>query len=233
MKKILKKAVLFAVALTASATAFAQPAAGTFSLTPKVGLNVAGITGKNFDASYTLSDQSKLTATADYKADFVGGVEVGYQVTSKFALSAGVLYSGQGFDRCSGIDGNYDGYSYSYEDDSKLTLGYINVPILANYYIFKGFAVKVGIQPGFLVSSKFKKEINASGIAQALNKNETRDVKDLCNKVDVAIPVGVSYEFGCGVVVDGRYNIGLTDVYKDISGKNSVFQLTVGYKFAL
>jgi hypothetical protein len=239
MKKILKKAALFAVALTASATAFAQPAAGTFSLTPKIGLNVAGVTSKYFDASYTLSDGRTLKATADYKADFVGGVELGYQVTDKFALSAGVLYSGQGFDRCSGIERNDDDYTYSYEDDSSLKLGYINIPILANYYIFKGFAVKAGIQPGFLVSAKYKKDINASGMALGLAVHEDMDAKDYCNTIDLSIPVGVSYELGCGVIFDLRYNIGLTHVAKeteytkDPKGNNSVFQLTVGYKIGL
>lgn len=239
MKKILKKAALFAVALTASATAFAQPAAGTFSLTPKIGMNAAGVTSKYFDASYTLSDGSKLKATADYKAFFVGGVELGYQVTDKFALSAGVLYSGQGFDRCKGIERNDEDYNYFFQDDSNLNLGYINVPILANYYLFKGFAVKAGIQPGFLVRAKYNKDINASGMALNLSEHGTMDAKDYCNTIDFSIPVGVSYELGCGVIFDFRYNIGLTHVAKeteytkDPEGNNSVFQLTVGYKIGL
>ena len=233
MKKILKKAVLFAVALTASATAFAQPAAGTFSLTPKVGMNAAGITGKNFDASYTLSDGRKLEVTADYKAFFVGGVELGYQVTDKFALSAGVLYSGQGYDCCKSIERNDEDYNYFIGDYSSLNLGYINIPILANYYLFKGFAVKAGVQPGFLVSAKNKRDVNAHGVEPDPNEHETMDVKDGCNTIDFSIPVGVSYELGCGVIFDLRYNIGLTHVAKDTKGNNSVFQLTVGYKIGL
>lgn len=63
--------------------------------------------------------------------------------------------------------------------------------------------------------------------------NETVDAKDYCNKIDLSIPVGVSYELGCGVIFDLRYNIGLTHVVKDTKGNNSVCQLTVGYKISL
>ena len=239
MKKILKKAALFAVALTASATAFAQPAAGTFSLTPKIGMNAAGVTSKYFDAGYEFDDGRGLEATADYKAFFVGGVELGYQVTDKFALSAGVLYSGQGFDRCKSIERNDEEYNYFLGDYSNLNLGYINIPILANYYLFKGFAVKAGVQPGFLVRAKYKIDVNAYGVVQDPTEHKNENVKDYCNTIDFSIPVGVSYELGCGVIFDLRYNIGLTHVAKeteytkDTKVNNSVFQLTVGYKIGL
>ena len=239
MKKILKKAALFAVALTASATAFAQPAAGTFSLTPKIGMNAAGFTSKFVEDSYPLSDGRELEVTADYKAFFVGGVELGYQVTDKFALSAGVLYSGQGFDRCKSIERNDEEYNYFLGDYSNLNLGYINIPILANYYLFKGFAVKAGVQPGFLVRAKYKIDVNAYGVVQDPTEHKNENVKDYCNTIDFSIPVGVSYELGCGVIFDLRYNIGLTHVAKeteytkDTKVNNSVFQLTVGYKIGL
>ena len=59
---------------------------------------------------------------------------------------------------------------------------------------------------------------------------------DLNKKVDFSIPVGVSFEYA-NVVVDFRYNIGLTKIYKsvlnDINSRNKVFALTVGYKLDL
>ena len=39
-------------------------------------------------------------------------------------------------------------------------LDYINVPIMANVYVTKGLAVKLGVQPGFLISSTTKAEAN-------------------------------------------------------------------------
>lgn len=54
--------------------------------------------------------------------------------------------------------------------------------------------------------------------------------------------MGLSYEYR-NFVIDGRYNFGLTNWAKDVSvlgetmgevdSKNSVFQLTIGYKLPL
>ena len=54
------------------------------------------------------------------------------------------------------------------------------------------------------------------------------------NKVDLSIPIGLSYEIS-DFVIDARYNFGLTHIYKDDPGssKNGVIMLTVGYKIPL
>ena len=49
---------------------------------------------------------------------------------------------------------------------------------------------------------------------------------------DLAIPVGVSYQYQ-NIVLDARYNWGVTKVFDDGDSKNSVFQITLGYKFSL
>ncbi len=243
----MKKKATLAIALMAAASAFAQPEAGTFSLTPKVGFNGTSVTGGHYEGDdFDLLGKKSSNGTA-YKAGFVAGVEAGYQVSDKFAVSAGILYSQQGVQR--GNSESMAGGQISslplganFADDSKLNLDYINIPILANYYLFKGFAVKAGIQPGFLVSAKSKLDITDvyNGTTGTNEKHETNDVKSAYNSFDFSIPVGVSYEFS-NIVVDARYNIGVTDVAKSKyvkaenakNGKNSVFQITVGYKFNL
>lgn len=86
--------------------------------------------------------------------------------------------------------------------------------MLANVYVAQGLAVKLGVQPGFMVDK------DGAG----------DDVKTF----DFSIPVGLSYEFS-HVVLDARYNWGVTKVVDagDKSPKNSVFQITLGYKFDL
>ena len=42
--------------------------------------------------------------------------------------------------------------------DYNCNLDYIDIPILANYYLFPGFAVKAGVQPSFLVRAKYDDE---------------------------------------------------------------------------
>lgn len=105
--------------------------------------------------------------------------------------------------------------------DETIKLDYINIPILANIYVTKGLALKVGVQPGFNVTHKYKVE---KGSASA------SDDIDGVKSFDFSIPVGASYEFS-NLVLDARYNWGLTKVFKDANSKNSVFQITLGYKF--
>lgn len=191
------KRILLSIAMVVSAVAtFAQLPVGTWSVQPKVGLNVATIT--DFDG-------------IDPRCGVVAGAELQYQISDIFALSFGALYSMQG---CKGDDGGVDVTD---------KLDYINLPILANVYVTRGLAVKAGLQPGFNVSSKEKYK----GDRESYEK----DI-DGVNTVELSIPIGVSYEFS-DFVLDARYNFGVTKIADGISSKNSVFQFTVGYKFAL
>ena len=92
---------------------------------------------------------------------------------------------------------------------------------MANVYVVKGLAVKLGVQPGFNVSNKI-----------SANNRATVDNLVKAQSVDVAIPVGVSYEYN-NFQLDARYNWGVTKVYEGSKVKNSVFQITLGYKFDL
>ena len=180
---------MMAVMAVAALTASAQNAEGQVTLMPKAGINISSITN---------SDGAKA------KVGFVGGVEAEYGLPSNFSVSAGVLFSMQG--------------AKAKEGDAKTKLNYLNIPILCNYYVWQGLAVKAGVQPGFLLSAK------AGDL----------DIKDGCKTFDLSIPVGVSYEYQ-KFVLDARYNIGVTKGNKEgnDSERNSVFAITLGYKFAL
>ena len=141
---------------------------------------------------------------ADARVGLAAGVEGEYQITDLFSVSAGALYSMQG----------------AKNDDATLKLDYINVPVLANVYVTKGLAVKLGAQFGFNVN------------AEAKAGNVEVDIDDAVKTFDFSIPVGASYEYK-NVVLDARYNWGLTKAIKNADSKNSVFQITLGYKFAL
>ena len=99
----------------------------------------------------------------------------------------------------------------------------INIPILANVYVVKGLAVKVGIQPAFKVNEEMKMNSELGSGSKEVDSAES---------FDFSIPVGLSYEFN-NVVLDARYNFGVTSVADGGDAKNSVFQFTLGYKFAL
>lgn len=54
---------------------------------------------------------------------------------------------------------------------------------------------------------------------------------DGMKKLDLSIPIGLSYEFS-NIVLDARYNLGLTKIVEHVKAKNSVFMLTLGYKIS-
>lgn len=189
------------MAFIATTASFAQWSVGSITVQPKIGINGANIT----DAD-----------NSDSRIGLVLGGEFEYRVSPIFSLSAGALYSMQG---CKGTAEDDDGNT----GDVSLKLDYINVPILANVYVVKGLAIKLGIQPGFNV--RHKASATVSGV------NVTTNLPGI-KSVDFSIPVGISYQFD-RFVIDGRYNFGLTKLIDDSDSKNSVFQFTFGYKFSL
>lgn len=192
----MKKMFLTAAMMLASVATFAQNAEGQITIQPKVGLNIANLT----DAD-----------DADARIGLAVGAEFEYGVTDMIGISAGFLYSMQGA-------------KTTIENvDATMKLDYLNVPILANVYVAPGLAVKLGIQPGFKLSSKFKAE--TSGVSAEADLD---DVKGF----DISIPVGLSYQYQ-NIVLDARYNWGVTKIMDDVDSKNSVFQITLGYKFSL
>ncbi|OYP50212.1 hypothetical protein CIK93_08910 [Prevotella sp. P3-92] len=193
----MKKLFLAVVAMMVSAATFAQNEVGQLTIQPKVGVNIANIT----DAD-----------DADPRIGLAAGAEFEYGLTDNIGLSAGVLYSMQGV-KTTIID-----------DDCTWKLDFLNVPILANFYVAKGFAVKLGVQPGFKLSSKAK--FKGSGGSKEV------EVEDGVKSVDLSIPVGLSYQYQ-NIVFDARYNWGVTKIVDDVDSKHSVFQITVGYKFSL
>lgn len=119
------------------------------------------------------------------------------------------------------------GCKNKYYANTNLTnkLDYINIPITANVYVAKGLAVKLGVQPGFNVRNK------TTGLLGDLSKDSYKSNSGV-RSFDFSIPVGISYEF-YNFVLDARYNWGLTNIARNTDHKNSVFQLTIGYKFKL
>ena len=178
-----------AVALITATSMFAQPEAGTFTLQPSAGVAIATLSGDGTKA----------------KVGFQGRFEGAYQMTDAFAVSVGL--------GCSQYGAKEDG------TNTKKNLAYITVPVLANYYLVNGLAVKTGVEVGFKSSAESK------------NGDEKEDIEGV-KSVIMSIPVGASYEYK-NVVLDARYNIGVTKAFKEGDAKQSAFVVTLGYKFKL
>lgn len=244
----MKRLLIMALLAGSAAVATAQSAAGTFSIIPKVGVTIANITDNKLTVGLGAGELK-----SKYKAGYTLGAEAMYQATPQWALSLGVMYSSLG--------NLYDDYeelveaptegskiaTYNSVYDYSTTLNYVQVPLMANYYVVKGLALKAGVQLSFLTGATT--EYNMVHITRNIETGETltpynpddeqtvigeyyNESTDAYKKIDVSIPVGLSYEY-MNVVLDARYNIGLTKLYKATDSKNRFFSLTVGYKFNL
>lgn len=227
---------MIAAMMVATLTANAQFEQGTFSIQPKAGGNAAWLSNMpSLDANLPGADKLDKAPTAGG----IVGVEAEYMLTDNFSLAAGLTYGEQG--------SGYKDYEYKAGDtkvelkDLKYEMDYFNIPVVANYYLFKGFAVKAGVQFGFLTTAKTKGKMISSSGSQTITvdmEDSGSDFKDSCEKFDISIPMGISYQFNVPIVIDLRYNLGLTKVNKESypgmkDFKNNVVSLTVGYKFAL
>jgi hypothetical protein len=107
--------------------------------------------------------------------------------------------------------------------DNKLNLGFMNVPVLAQYMFDNGFRIEAGPQAGFLLSAKSK------------TNGSSTDVKDFYKKVNFSIPVGIGYLTSTGLGFDARYNFGISDINNtssDTKVHSNVFQFGIFYQFS-
>ena len=219
MKKLFLVTAMTVAALSVSAQSKVKP--GTWSIQPKAGVTITSVTGlDDFDG---LINDVAVQSESQVNVGATIGAEAEYQINDRFSVAAGVGYIMQGK--------QWDDYKISGKEikDLKIDLGYINVPIVANYYIFKGLAVKAGVQFAFMTNAKYTYTVETGNT----ETTQDIDIKDNCKTFDFSIPVGVSYEFDNHIVIDARYNIGVTKVFEGSTNHNSVLLATVGYKFRL
>lgn len=180
-------------AILMTATAKAQ----NVNVGVKGGLNIYNINNDN---------GAKYDNLLGFNLGLVGHIHLAKQL----AFQPEVVYSAQGAKFNTG------------SVETKIQLGYINVPLLLQYMFDNGFRLQAGPQVGFLVNAKLK------------TPNLTVDVKDNYKKVDVGLGAGIGYvnpstNFG----IDARYNLGLSNINDNVSVKstNRGFQVGVFYLF--
>ena len=147
----------------------------------------------------------------NYKPGFhVGGVAE-ITINDAFSFQPEILYSVQGFQ--------------AKEDASlKSNYNYIQVPLMAKYFVKDLVTLDAGPQIGYLISTT-----QTNGYEEIIT-----DQKKNSNALDYGFNLGASYEMDSGIFLQLRYNFGIANVLKkDIGAKayNSVVQVSMGYKF--
>ena len=195
----MKKMLLAAMAVFVVCGAFAQRnyhGQASFQWGAKAGRNI-----------------SKLTNLGvDMKPSIYAGVFAEFGVTHWMGIQPELVYSRQGFKT------EFEGISH------KFRYNYLNLPILAKFYIWDKLSFDTGPQFGILLNAtdKYKQD----------GEKTKADIEDAKN-FDVSWALGVSYRFGGNYDISFRYNLGLMKVH-DIEGdkpKNSVIQIGMGYRF--
>lgn len=226
MKKLLFTCLLSCLSLAASAQA-----ESCWRLYPKIGVNLSKFPN---DEILLMGAQHDYQLKSRYKQGFTAGAELSYE-RDVLSATLGLMYSNRGT--------KYKDYTYeslSYQEKvsgMQYTLHYLEMPLMGGYEIANGLRVKAGVQLGYLLKADFTSSsiitMTADDGVKSIEPNETDiDVMDTFKKVDVCIPVGISYEFS-NVVVEARYLIGVTTNSDLVKARNSGFVFTVGYGFDL
>lgn len=159
----------------------------------KAGANLANLVGDDADG--------------DMKIGFNAGALAKISISESFSIQPELVFSAQGTKEDAG------------DDDLKTNLGYINLPILAQYNT-SGFTIETGPQVGFLISKKFKLG------------SESMDIPDdVVKGLDISWAIGAGYLTQSGFGVNARFNLGLSNISEneDAKIKNSVIQIGVFY----
>ena len=192
-------AVLAIFCLTANAQK-ARHLSGDITIQPMIGVSEGILSGK-YNNFIFRSDDPRTGLTIGAEGEY-------FTNTRNLSLTAGLMYTQQGW------MGKGTG-------PQTTKLNFINVPLMVNFYVLKGLALKLGLQMGFRVS--------------ATEGNE--NVGDLYEGFNLSLPIGVSYEFKSPITLDLRYIPALTPINKDSNSdwkmRSDVLTLTIGYKFEL
>ncbi|WP_417859419.1 porin family protein [Xanthomarina gelatinilytica] len=219
MKKIL---LIAAVAVFGFSNVNAQEV----SFGPKAGVNFANLNGDIEDN--------------DIRIGFHIGGAAEIMFTEKMGLQAELLYSLQGTKDSYSSTETIGGVTYSEEEEAKLNLSYINIPVSFKYYIANGFNVEAGPQVGILVSAKSKYEyeerVQGGGYDETYSESGDEDVKDYFKSIDFGMNFGLGYKMDNGLNFGARYNLGLMNINDsansdDYKLANGVIQVSAGFMF--
>ena len=135
-----------------------------------------------------------------------------FELSDMFKLQPELIFSQQG-------------YAVEAIDDAKVNMSYLNIPIIAKFYLGGGgFNIQAGPQIGLLLAAKAK----FPGI-------DDQDVKEQLESFDFGVAVGLGYDIS-NIVIDARFIPGFTNTSKaasdaDVSDPNQNIQVSVGYTF--
>jgi len=216
MKKLITLLIVL-LAVSFAAEMYAQ------SISARAGLNLATMLSKDDDDTY--SDDAKM------KPGFHVGVSVDVPFDDNFAFQTGLLLSNKGV--------KYSGDDNDYEWKEKLSLYYLEIPLMAKATFDMGGAKIYGVFGPYLglgIAGKYKWEETYDGDTdeddESVDWGSDED-KDDFKRLDFGLNIGAGVEiddFQIGI----QYGLGLANVspYSDDGYRENhrVLAITLGYK---
>lgn len=173
---------------------------------PKVGLNISTIT--NVDSDW------------DYGMNIGCGLE--WKVKPEFAVESGLFFSQMGTKKL-------------IEDKNTrkkdIGINYIQIPIAAKYYLYRGLNMFAGPQLGYRVNYTHTPYVEVVSFDE--------------KKIDFSCIIGLEYKFKIGLLFSANYVTGITNLehtleqnnidapvkYEKSNNRNSAFQFNIGWSF--
>lgn len=188
---------------------------------------------------------SNITEVDDAKSKtgLVAGAFLVYSFQEHFGVSADLLYSMEGA-KYKHTETTTPGTTTTY--DSKLTLSYLRVPLLFNYFAGQlGSAVRpkffLGPDLGFLLAAKSESDVRVETNGSVTNSSTSESDKDGYNGMDLGAVVGAGVNFRLAeslwLDTDLRYYMGASELFENYPGdnqpKNNHLQVSLGLGIGL
>lgn len=203
---MMKKVITIIATAFIAISASAQSELGSLTWQPNAGV------------TYTTAT-SELGEWADGAVSITTGVEAMYMLKDKLGGALGVNYTG-----------------LVVKDTVRkrnLSNYYLNLPVMANYYVAPTLSLKAGVALNILLDANMSPTYGNPYYYDSYYSNVEElwyQPKDYYKSVFLSIPVGASYEIK-NFVLDAHYNIGVSKVADVCKGTFNSYSFTVGYKF--
>ena len=204
MEKLNFKQIILGLCFSMAATV---PTYAQWSFGIKAGITSSTVSNKYWD------NKQKIGLLA-------GGV-VTYELNEHFDLQGELYYANRGYKT-----EVYTEVSDQKPHDWKSSLSYLNLPVLLKWFpMGQGVYVEAGPQLGYM--------LDISNDREGWPKNEPldQDLQENYKRWDFGIVGGIGFLFPNGLFADIRYDLGLTDVFKEAKSKQRAWEFSVGYIF--
>ena len=177
----------------------------TMKVGPKVGVNLANLSGtQTFE---NVSMKTSLNGGVVFNMRWGQRHLTSAFGTGVFGIQPEILFSMQG--------ANVDGKS--------VNLNYLMVPVMIKFYATECFNIEIGPEFALLISDPGK--VNREMF--------TYDLRNLSGGKDVALAIGMGYDFDSGLSINARYNYGISQLAGNLPWKNSVIQISLSWLLTL